>query len=221
MKEQERVLVVANDGGFVERLGLALEWRQIEMVTGTWPAVTDVDLVILDSRAVPDWIETYANKDVPLLVLGDFRDEMRLIRALQAGALACLPWPASPELTAAQAKALLAVLARHEGTAHESTPIEIGALTVDPANRRVWIQGRIVRLTTAEFELLSFMAHRPGEVLSRDQLYLHTRGIAHNGLDRSLDLRIARLRKKLGDDARNPRFILAIRGVGYLLAAAS
>ena len=98
------------------------------------------------------------------------------------------------------------------------TTIQVGELSVDPGNRAVTVSGNSVYLTTAEFELLHFLAQHPGEVISRDLLYQNIRGIEYNGSDRSLDLRVSQLRKKLSDDAKKPCRIITIRGVGYLLA---
>jgi DNA-binding response OmpR family regulator len=91
-------------------------------------------------------------------------------------------------------------------------------MVVDAGNRTVQVEGRPVELTTAEFDLLWYLVQHPGEVLSRDRLYLDLRGIEYDGLDRSIDLRIARIRKKIGDDGKNPRIIKSVRGAGYLLS---
>ena len=75
----------------------------------------------------------------------------------------------------------------------------------------------VVALTTAEFDLLWLLAFHAGEVLSRDHIYRELRGMEYDGLDRSMDLRVARLRRKLGDDGKQPRLIKSVRGSGYLL----
>ena len=72
--------------------------------------------------------------------------------------------------------------------------------------------------SSGEFDLLLYLARRPGQTITRDALYKDVRGIEYDGLDRSIDLRIARLRKKLGDDAKQPALIKSVRGEGYLLA---
>lgn len=141
--------------------------------------------------------------------------EVHAIGALNAGAAAALPEGAQAEWVAAQAKALLFSQERRPGNA---APLQVGGLRIEAASRRVTLNGQPVSLTTAEFDLLYFLASHPGQALSRDEIYQELRGIMHNGLDRSLDLRIARLRKKLGDDGHNPQRILSIRGVGYQLA---
>jgi len=80
------------------------------------------------------------------------------------------------------------------------------------------IVGLEVGVTTAEFDLLWTLASRAGEVVTREDLYASLRGIAYDGLDRSIDLRVARLRRKLGDEGKQPRLLKSIRGAGYLLS---
>ena len=75
-----------------------------------------------------------------------------------------------------------------------------------------------IDLTTAEFDLLWLLARHAGSILSRDDLLLQLRGIGFDGLDRSIDARISRLRRKLGDDPENPTRIKTVRGKGYLFS---
>jgi two-component system, OmpR family, response regulator RstA len=92
-----------------------------------------------------------------------------------------------------------------------------GGLRVNPATRCVSVDGCPVELTDAEFNLLLLFVRQPGRVLSRDDLSVQLRNLPFDGRDRSLDLRVARLRAKLGDDPVHPRFIRTVRGEGYLL----
>ena len=81
------------------------------------------------------------------------------------------------------------------------------------------LEGRPLSLTTNEFMLLQVLAERAGRVLSREQLLQLTQGTADEAFDRSIDVHVSRLRAKLGDDARRPRWLKTIRGVGYMLAS--
>lgn len=83
------------------------------------------------------------------------------------------------------------------------------------------IGGKPVKLTTAEFDLVWLLATNAGTVISREQMYEKLHGVTYDGVDRSIDLRVSRLRKKVGDDPNLPHLIKSIRGVGYLLAAES
>ncbi len=105
------------------------------------------------------------------------------------------------------------------GRAGLDPPIELGTLCVDGATRSATLAGVPVPLTSAEFDVLWSLACRAGRVTAREALYREVRGRDWDGQDRSVDLRISRLRRKLGDDARRPRWIKSVRGRGYLLSA--
>ena len=89
---------------------------------------------------------------------------------------------------------------------------------MDAARRSVEIAGASVVLSTAEFDLLNLLAKHAGRTLSRNDIYQEIHGMKYDGTDRSIDLRISRLRRKLGDDPTNPQRIKSIRGVGYMLS---
>jgi DNA-binding response OmpR family regulator len=95
--------------------------------------------------------------------------------------------------------------------------LEVNGLQVDAGTRAATLDGRDLHLTDAEFDLLQFLAFNAGRLVTREELSRHLRGLPYDGLDRSVDLRVVRLRQKLGDDARRPRFIRSVRGEGYLL----
>ena len=91
-------------------------------------------------------------------------------------------------------------------------------LSVDPQTRVATWQDGPLDLTTAEFDLLWFLARHPGQVLDRDQLHEGVRGVTWDGVDRSIDLRVSRLRRKLSSAGAPDTLIKAVRGAGYLLA---
>lgn len=142
---------------------------------------------------------------VMLTARGDAIDE---ILGLEVGADDYLAKPAHPRRLLARVKA---VLRRTSGPKRQ---VELGRLTLDHASRTVSLDGEPVDLTTAEFELLAVLAAEPGEVHSRDALSQALRGIPWDGIDRSVDLRVSRLRRKLGDDGS---IVKSVRGAGYLL----
>jgi two-component system response regulator RstA len=156
----------------------------------------------------------------PILMLTALGDEVDEVVGLEIGADDYVAKPASPRLLAARVRTLLRRFER--ATDPDGRPvtrrIQAGRVTVDAAERAAWVDGERITLTTAEFDLLWFLAERAGSVVSRDDLYRELRGIEWDGLDRSMDLRIARLRKKLKDDAQQPDVIKSVRGTGYQLA---
>ena len=90
-------------------------------------------------------------------------------------------------------------------------------LVLDAAHRHAVVDGRHLALTDGEFDLLAVLHRHRGRVVTRDELSLELHGRTCAAGDRSLDLRVTRLRRKLGDDSRAPRWIRAVRGEGYLL----
>ena len=96
--------------------------------------------------------------------------------------------------------------------------ISVGGLSVYPSRRHVELRAVPVELTSAEFDLLHFLAQRAGKVVSRAEIYESLAGETYDPQDRSIDLRISRLRRKLGDNQSNPTRIKSVRGTGYLLS---
>jgi two-component system OmpR family response regulator/two-component system response regulator RstA len=94
----------------------------------------------------------------------------------------------------------------------------VGDLRIEPASRTVLLAGESIELTTAEYDLLLYLAERAGTIVNRKDVYIELLEIPYDGLDRSIDLRISRLRRKLNDDPTQPTRIKSIRGVGYLMA---
>ena len=173
----------------------------------------DVNLPGLDGFSVcrsvrPD----YHGAIIMLTARGEEVDE---VLGFEAGADDYLAKPVRP-------RALLARLQTHLRRTHpaESSDPKIiaGGLTVDPSKRSVELNGNPIELTTAEFELLLLLAKHAGNTMSRQDIYQEIHGMKFDGLDRSIDLRISRLRKKLGDDPTRPQRIKSVRGVGYMLA---
>lgn len=95
--------------------------------------------------------------------------------------------------------------------------LHVGPLAIDVPNREATIDGQSLPLTGAEFDLLHLLASHAGESVSRDELCRSLRGLDYNGLDRSIDIRVARLRKKLELGGRQNKFVKTIRGVGYMI----
>ena len=95
--------------------------------------------------------------------------------------------------------------------------LETGRLSLDLSRRSVWLNGQQIDLTDAEFDVLWCLVLRSGQVVTRDELYQQVLKTEYDGLDRCIDLRVSRLRKKLGDNARSPRIIRSVRSEGYIL----
>jgi len=114
--------------------------------------------------------------------------------------------------------ARIRVLLRRESGQQDEESIQNGSLVILPTSRSVALDGRAVELTTAEYDLLRILAREVGRVVTRDRLVRTLQGYPYDGVERSVDLLISRLRRQLGDDVRHPRWIKTVRGVGYMLA---
>jgi len=154
-----------------------------------------------------------ARSALPLLAVSEASDEAGRVLALEAGADGAVTWPLSPRELAAQLRAL----ARRTRQAGEA-PARFGDLEISSRDHVARLGGRSLGLTTAEFEILRVLAEHAGGVLTRERILELTRGSAEDAFDRSVDVHISRLRHKLGDDPRDPRFVRTVRGAGYLLA---
>ena len=180
--------------------------------------ILDINLPGLDGINVCRLVRaSYQGIILILTARGDEADE---VMSLEVGADDYMTKPVRP-------RALLARLQMHlrRSTADESgavaETIRNGSLLVDPSRRVVQLQDEEVPLTTAEFDLLYLLARNTGQPLSRNEIYQAIHGTGYDGLDRSIDLRISRLRKKLGDDPAHPERIKSVRGVGYMLSVES
>ena len=156
-----------------------------------------------------------------ILMLTARDEDLDQILGLELGADDYLAKPVQPRLLLARIKALLrrAPAATH-GSEDNSANSELafGSFRISQATRSSQLGAENIELTTAEFDLLWLLASHAGSVLSRDDLLQKLRGIGFDGLDRSIDARISRLRRKLGDDPENPTRIKTVRGKGYLFS---
>nr|WP_024968141.1 two-component system response regulator RstA [Pantoea sp. IMH] len=159
----------------------------------------------------------------PLVLLTSLDSDMNHILALEMGASDYILKTTPPAV-------LLARLRLHLRQAGSGTtdavaaqmqvqkPLCFGTLSVDPVNRQVTLGGDSIPLSTADFDLLWELATHAGTILNRDALLQALRGVAYDGLDRSIDVAISRLRRKLLDSATEPYRIKTIRNKGYLFA---
>jgi two-component system response regulator RstA len=149
-----------------------------------------------------------------ILMLTAKSEEIDEMLGLEVGADDYVAKPVRPRLLAARLRALLRRTGRSQPAPFRAVG---GRLVIDLQRRAVTVDGAGVELTSGEFELLAYLAERTGDTVDRDALYEGVRGVPYDGLDRSIDLRIARLRKKLGDDGKHPATIKSVRGRGYML----
>lgn len=181
------------------------------------PRVVLLDLMLPGADGLTICRELRESFSGPILIFTARDSDIDQVIGLEAGADDYVAKPVDPMVLLARTRALLR---RVEGGDPASVPggdITLGALRISPSAQDVSLCGEPVQLTTHEFELLLLLARHAGTVLSRDDIFHHLRGIDYNGTDRSIDGRISKLRRKLGDDANEPARIKTVWGKGYLL----
>ncbi|WP_430457266.1 response regulator [Rheinheimera sp.] len=149
---------------------------------------------------------------VPVLMLTAQGEEVDEVIGLGVGATDYLVKPVRPRILLARIQAAL----RQSADATPSQQLVFGSLTICASSRRVLLGETDIQLTSAEFALLWYLASRAGQVCSRDQVFQALKGREHDGLDRRFDVMVSVLRKKLGDDAKEPKRIKTVWGQGYL-----
>lgn len=153
----------------------------------------------------------------PILMLTARSSEGDRVTGLETGADDYLTKPFSVRELVARVKAIfrrVEALAATPGDGDER-PVEVGGLRVDPARRRVTLDGEEVHLTAREFDLLHCFATRPGRVFTRGELLEQVWGYGYDGYEHTVNSHINRLRAKVEADPSNPRWVLTVWGVGY------
>lgn len=154
----------------------------------------------------------------PIIMLTALNDDIDEISALEIGADAYLTKPVRPKVLLAHIRALVR---RFEAQNPLITPhikeLQCGHVHLHLPSRSVTLAGQSISLSSAEFNLLWLLAQRPGQVVTRDEIYQKLLNLEYDGLDRTIDVRISRIRKKLGDDPKDPSLLKAVRGIGYIL----
>ncbi len=153
---------------------------------------------------------------IPIIVVTARTEESDRVLGLELGADDYLVKPFSPRELLARLQALVRRATGQVGPT--AALVRVGRLAVDFSSMRVTIGGADVPLTNGDFQLLRAFVERPGRVLSREQLLEIASGSSEDVFDRAIDVRVSRLRQKLGDDPKHPRIIRTVRGIGYLLA---
>lgn len=156
---------------------------------------------------------------VPVLMLTALGDEADRIVGLEIGADDYLPKTFSTRELLARLRAVTRRSQMNASQGELSDEIVAGDITINTATRDVTKSGEKVLLTALEFDLLKCLARSAGRVLDRDSLLDDIAGREYDVFDRSIDVHISSLRRKLGDDFKNPRYIKTIRSVGYMLVA--
>jgi two-component system, OmpR family, response regulator len=161
--------------------------------------------------------ELRTRSSVPVIMLTARGEEADRVLGLEGGADDYVAKPFSSRELLARIRVQVR---RSRGQAGPSTQtVQVGGLMIDPNNLTATFHGQELLLTGYEFTLLRVLAERAGRVMTREQLLDLAKGSAEESFDRSIDVHISRLRKKLGDDPQTPKILKTLRGVGYMFAA--
>ena len=149
---------------------------------------------------------------VPIIMLTAQGEETDRIVGLELGADDYIAKPFSPREVVARVRA---VFRRTQGQVQPPNVLQAGSVSLDVAQHTASVDGKPIELTPIEFDLLATLLQHPSQVFTRLQLLESAQGAAYEGYERAIDQHIKNLRAKLGDDARSPRYILTVYGVGY------
>jgi DNA-binding response OmpR family regulator len=195
----------------------------LEMLQQRSPDLVILDLMLPDTdgleicrriRALPN----HALAKVSVLMLTAKGDPMDRIIGLEIGADDYLPKPFEPRELLARIRAVLRRRSEGGSEAAPAAVMRFGTLEIDRNARSVTVGGELADLTSYQFDLLVAMAERAGRVLTRDQIMEAVRGRELEAFDRSIDVHMGRIRAAIEADAKNPKRILTVRGVGYVFA---
>ncbi|WP_410500050.1 two-component system response regulator RstA [Chitinibacter sp. S2-10] len=232
-----RVLFVEDDadlaeliGGFLRSFEFSVDvlsdgLNVIESVKTNPPELILLDIMLPGKDGLTLCRELREFYTGPIILLTSLNSDMNQILGFEIGATDYVVKTTPPSVLLARIRAHL----RHVGQkgadllasapAKDQSVLNFGKLQIDARNRSSKYRGQPMGLSTSDFDLLWELASHAGEILSRDHLLKKLRGIEYDGLDRSMDVAISRLRKKLDDDPLDPLKIKTIRNKGYLFAA--
>ena len=198
--------VVTSVGSGMPALSAAVEQR---------PDVVLLDLGLPDIDGADVLSMLRAVSDVPVIIATARDDETDVVRLLDLGADDYVIKP----FTAAQLNARIKAVLRRSGRGDGDPAIVVGGLRIDTRSREVSVDGHPVELARKEFDLLLVLARRAGEVVTKRDLLAEVWQQAWGGSDRTVDVHLSWLRRKLGESAKQPRYLHSVRGVGVRLVA--
>jgi len=232
LEENWRILIVEDDESlatltkdYLESNGLkvAVEGdggRAIERIKTEQPDLVVLDLMLPgeDGLAVCRIVRPYYKG--PILMLTARTEDLDQVLGLEMGADDYVAKPVRPRVLLARIRALLRrvkeVPEEQVVDGGSDKRLTFGNQVVDNAMREAWLEGKSIDLTSAEFDLLWLLSSSAGRVLTREEIFHQLRGIEYDGQDRSIDVRVSRIRPKVGDDPMNPKRIKTVRSKGYL-----
>ncbi|MFA6111042.1 MAG: response regulator transcription factor [Candidatus Latescibacterota bacterium] len=226
---RETIVLVEDDRGLADLIRERLEGegfavlhetdglRACELIRGRRPDLVVLDIMLPGMDGFQVCRQVRPAYSGPILILTARDDDLDQILGLELGADDYVNKPVKPRVLLARIRALL----RRSRAEPPSSPVRrivLGPLMVDASRREATVGEALLSLSTVEFDVLWHLVEHAGQVVSRQDLYRAIYNYDYDGLDRTIDVYISRLRQKLGDDPASPHYIKTVRGVGYLLA---
>jgi DNA-binding response OmpR family regulator len=224
VEDDVRLATLVKDYLEQENFNIRVEHRGDSALENFDPEAVDIvilDLMLPGKDGLEVCTQLRGRFSGPILILTAKGSDIDHVMGLELGADDFVRKPIEPPVLLARLRALLrrggagklkAEVANTGGKQH----MDFGALSINLKSHTVHLAGTKVDLTTQEYDLLVFLANNAGKVLSRDDIFSNIRGIEYDGLDRTVDVRVSRLRKKLQDNPDQPDRIKTIWGKGYL-----
>lgn len=237
--EAWRILIVEDDERladltkeYLESNGLVVSiepngGHAVERIITEKPDLVVLDLMLPGEDGLSICRKVRPSYNGPILMLTARTDDLDQVLGLEMGADDYMSKPVRPRVLLARIRALLRRIKEQSSTSAPSssggndssegpTRLVFNNLVVDSSMREAWLDDKSIDLTSAEFDLLWLLSSNAGTVLSREEIFTALRGIEYDGQDRSIDVRVSRIRPKIGDDPEHPRRIKTVRSKGYL-----
>lgn len=231
--ESWRILIVEDDERladltreYLESNGLTVSLEThggaaVERIRKEQPDLVVLDLMLPGEDGLSICRRVRPDYSGPIIMLTARTDDLDQVLGLEMGADDYIGKPVQPRVLLARIRAMLRraetnPAASQEAVEEEPIRLQFNDLIVDRSMREAWLNDDSIDLTSAEFDLLWLLASNAGRVLSREEIFTALRGIEYDGQDRSIDVRVSRIRPKIGDDPIHPRRIKTVRSKGYL-----
>lgn len=232
--ESWRILIVEDDERlaeltreYLESNGLAVSVEThgnpaVERIRSEQPDLVVLDLMLPGEDGLSICRRVRPFYSGPIIMLTARTDDLDQVLGLEMGADDYIGKPVQPRVLLARIRATLRRVTEStqnqpgEINGEEPTRLQFNDLMVDSSMREAWLSDESIDLTSAEFDLLWLLSSNAGRVLSREEIFTALRGIEYDGQDRSIDVRVSRIRPKIGDDPVHPRRIKTVRSKGYL-----
>ncbi len=224
-----KVLMIEDDPELAEILSEYLLQFDIEITNVEDPFLGistlntgDFDLVILD-LTLPglDGLEVCTDirkrHDIPIIISSARHDITDKVEALERGADDYLPKPYNPRELEARIKSLLRREKHDFASKGRKAPKKVKDLVVFEDKNEIHFKGEPLQLTKAEYGILKYLIQKEGNVVSREELIYNVDSISEDSTNKSIDVLVGRVRQKLGDTPKRPKYIISVRGVGYKL----